>query len=80
MAKMPATRPDPQRDAELVFIASMHLDLDTLETRNSDRLDFHDHAVWAVKSALAAAYEAGRTASERRIASARKSEPGRDDE
>jgi hypothetical protein len=33
-----------------------------LETRHSDRLDFHDVSVWAVKSALLAAYEAGRQA------------------
>jgi len=33
-----------------------------LETRNSDHLDFHEVSVWAVKSALMAAYEAGRQA------------------
>lgn len=39
-----------------------HLFIESLETRNSDRLDFHDVSVWAVKSALMAAYEAGRQA------------------
>ena len=39
-----------------------HLFIDCLETRNSDRLDFHDVSVWAVKSALMAAYQAGRKA------------------
>ena len=36
------------------------LDLETLETRNSDRLDFHDLAVWEIRDALQAAYDAGR--------------------
>lgn len=38
------------------------LGIETLETRNSDRLDFHDLAVWNVRAALEAAYEAGRKA------------------
>lgn len=33
--------------------------LETLETRNSDGLDFHETAVWSLKAALLAAYEAG---------------------
>ena len=41
-------------------IAADHLQIETLETRNHDRLDFHDVSVWGVKSALEAAYEAGR--------------------
>lgn len=40
-------------------IALDHLFIDNLETRNSDRLDFHEVSVWGVKSALIAAYEAG---------------------
>jgi len=43
-------------------IAQEHLLIETLETRRSDRLDFHDVAVWGVKSALLAAFEAGRQA------------------
>jgi hypothetical protein len=43
-------------------IAKEHLLIETLETRRSDRLDFHDVAVWGVKSALLAAFEAGRQA------------------
>ena len=43
-------------------IALDHLFIETLETRNSDRLDFHEVSVWGVKSALRAAYEAGRQA------------------
>jgi hypothetical protein len=34
----------------------------TLETRSSDSLDFHDVSVWAIKTALQAAFEAGRNA------------------
>lgn len=43
-------------------IALDHLFIDTLDTRHSDRLDFHEVSVWAVRSALMAAYEAGREA------------------
>lgn len=35
------------------------LGIETLETRNSDSLDFHDLAVWTVRAALDAAYAAG---------------------
>ena len=41
-------------------IAQQHLRLETLETRHSDSLDFHDLAVWKIESALRAAFEAGR--------------------
>ena len=40
-------------------IALKHFFIETLETKHSDRLDFHDVSVWAVKSALEAAYAAG---------------------
>ena len=40
-------------------IAKEHLFIETLETQHSDRLDFHDVAVWAIKSATEAAYAAG---------------------
>jgi hypothetical protein len=40
-------------------IALEHLHIETLETQNRDRYDFHDVAVWSIKSALKAAYEAG---------------------
>jgi len=46
---------DAQRNALLLEIAERHLFVVTLETRNSDRLDFHEHAVWAIRSALEAA-------------------------
>jgi len=40
-------------------IALKHFFIETLETQHSDRLDFHDVSIWAVKSALEAAYAAG---------------------
>ena len=43
----------------LTQIAKTHLGIQTLETRNSDSLDFHDVAVWSLREALAAAYKAG---------------------
>lgn len=43
----------------LTDIAAKHLNIPTLATRRSDRLDFHDLSVWAVRSALEAAYDAG---------------------
>jgi hypothetical protein len=53
-------KPTSAPDEVLAAIAKEHLSVDTLETRKSDSLDFHDCAVWCLKSALAAAYEAGR--------------------
>ena len=35
--------------------------VETLETRNSDDLDFHDVAVWEIKKALEDAFIAGMT-------------------
>jgi len=49
-------------DQQMQQIALDHLFIETLETRNSDRMDFHEVSVWGVKSALMAAYEAGRQA------------------
>ncbi len=40
-------------------IALKHFFIETLETQHRDRLDFHDVSVWAIKSALEAAYAAG---------------------
>ena len=57
---MPAD--DAARAAAIRTIAARELGIETLETRRSDRLDFHDVAVWTLEAALVAAYEAGRTA------------------
>jgi hypothetical protein len=52
-------------DALLTQIAQEHLFIDTLETQNSDSLDFHDVSVWGVKEALIAAYQAGLAAGQK---------------
>ena len=51
-------------DQQMQQIALDHLFIETLETRHSDRMDFHEVSVWGVKSALMAAYEAGRQAAQ----------------
>ena len=57
------TQTKPTPEALLLAIAQTHFpNIETLETRNSDGLDFHDVAVWAIRSALAHAFEAGRIA------------------
>lgn len=47
------------RLAAIKNIAREELDLETLDARNSDRLDFHELAVWQIRKALLRAYEAG---------------------
>ncbi len=49
-------------DHALEQIAREVLFVETLETRNSDGLDFHDVAVWQIKEALKRAFEAGQQA------------------
>jgi hypothetical protein len=49
-----------QLDQILAAIAKCHLGIVTLETRQADSLDYHDVSVWAVNSALKAAFDAGR--------------------
>jgi hypothetical protein len=55
----------PTREGEIESIARRILKIGTLETRNSDALDFHDLAVWKIQEALDAAYEAGRQSAAR---------------
>lgn len=43
-------------------IAKEILDLETLEPRNMDGLDFHELSVWEIRDALVAAYNEGRKA------------------
>ncbi|OJF92780.1 DUF6900 domain-containing protein [Pararhizobium antarcticum] len=58
-----ATKAKPAVPEALILeIATRHFFVETLETRNSDRLDFHDVAVWALRAALEDAFEAGRIA------------------
>ena len=54
-------------EALLLEIATKHFhSIETLETRNSDRLDFHDVAVWAIRAALKEAFAAGLSAATKR--------------
>ncbi len=51
------------RDEIVEFLGTKVLGLETLEIRKSDRLDFHEVAVWSVKEALELAYLAGQQSS-----------------
>jgi hypothetical protein len=55
----------PKCEQEIEGIARRILKIETLETRNSDALDFHELAVWTIQEALDAAYEAGRQSATR---------------
>lgn len=55
-------KPARAPEATLERIASETLNIETLKTRNSDSLDFHDVPVWRLKEALEAAYQAGLSA------------------
>jgi hypothetical protein len=46
-------------DQIFALITEKHLNIENLETQNSDHLDFHDVSVWGVRSALEAAFKAG---------------------
>lgn len=50
---------DTVADTTVAEIASRILHIDTLESSNSDREDFHEFAVWTIRDALMAAYDAG---------------------
>ena len=47
-------------DKGLENIANSILGIETLETRNSDSLDFYEVSVWGIKEALKQAYEMGK--------------------
>jgi hypothetical protein len=64
MARCKKIDPTVQRDALLLQIAQRQFRIETLETRNWDRLDFHDVAVWSIRAALEEAFEAGRSTAE----------------
>jgi len=54
---------DKRIEKKLEKIAKEELFIETLKTRNSDALDFHDVSVWGVKKALKLAFELGRSES-----------------
>ena len=55
----PSSPEDLDLEGILTEIAREELGLETLKERKSDSLDFHELAVWGVKSALEAAYHRG---------------------
>ena len=62
----PAKAQPAAPEALILDIATRHFFIETLETRNSDWLDFHDVAVWAMRAALTEAYAAGLAAATKR--------------
>ena len=52
-------RQQEKLNAILTEIAKEELQIETLEKRWSDNLDFYDVSVWGIKRALERAYEAG---------------------
>jgi hypothetical protein len=59
MTAAPAKAPS---EALLLEIAAKYFHIETLETQNNDRLDFHDVAVWSIRDALEAAFAVGQAA------------------
>ncbi|CQR25012.1 hypothetical protein BN1356_01355 [Streptococcus varani] len=53
-------RQQEKLDAIFTRVAQEELQVETLEQRWSDNLDFYDIPVWGIKNALERAYEAGR--------------------
>ena len=62
MTAMTAAPAKAPKEALLMEIAAKYLHLETLETRNSNGVDFHDVAVWSIRAALEAAFAAGQAA------------------
>ena len=50
---------EKQKNDLIAEIARRVLDIETLDERKSDSLDFHEVSVWGLKRALEQAYEAG---------------------
>ncbi|MEX0655307.1 MAG: hypothetical protein WD534_04275 [Phycisphaeraceae bacterium] len=55
-------RDEQHREQTVQRIAREVLDLETLEARGRDHLDFPEVGVWQIRQALEQAYEAGRAA------------------
>ena len=56
------TRTPPALPPELEALAKEHFGFETLETRNSDRLDFREVSVGSVRVVLQRAFELGQAA------------------
>ena len=65
---MPRMNAEPTGPASQLIadLAQQHLQISTLEVRRVDSLDFHEVAVWQVRAALEAAYQAGLDAAKAR--------------
>ena len=61
-------RQNNQMQKTIEDLAAKRLGIHTLQTRNSDGLDFHIIAVWELKAVLEAAYQAGQQAAQARRA------------
>lgn len=55
----------PTKEELFAAIAQQHLNVETLATRNSDSLDFHDVSVWGIQAALEAAFAAGKASAKK---------------
>jgi hypothetical protein len=66
MAQKPE-KVDSEKLALFTQIAKTHFFMETLETRHSDSLDFKEVAVWSVKNALQAAFQAGYDAAVKQV-------------
>ena len=62
----PAKAQPAAPEALILDFATKHFFIEKLETRNRERLDFHDVAVWAMRAALTEAYPAGVAAATKR--------------
>jgi len=66
MSDVKREQPQPTQPttATLEQIAREKLGIATLETQRSDSIDFHEVAVWQLRAALEAAFEAGKATKE----------------
>lgn len=60
MAAKTAAPAKAPRETLLMKIAAKQFCLQSLQTRTSDSLDFHDAAIWVIRASLEGACEAGR--------------------
>ena len=65
MTQTPQRVETNKKNKEIERIAKETLNLETLETRWSDSLDFNEHSAWSIKAALEAAFDAGKKAAEK---------------
>jgi hypothetical protein len=56
-----------ERDKLMEAVARRHFNVDTLEERSSDKLDFHECHVRGIKDALTEAFEAGEASTQPKV-------------